>query len=98
MQAGKGGEMKKVIRLLPELEFKYQFGNKGIFPVKGIPKTIGVSEEGRRWFSLLRCRRVSKDDGIPMRGYHYIEEIFSFDRIVEGKEVLEKYFEGLENK
>jgi len=88
--------MKKTLRVLPEVIFKYNFG-KGVYPVRGIPKCVGISEEGKKWFALLRCRRVeTKNSGIPMKGFHFVEEVFSLDRVVEGKESLEKYFEGLD--
>jgi hypothetical protein len=88
--------MNKVVRFLPELEFKYKFGSKGIYPIKGILKAVGISE-GRKWFAILRCRKITnKNGGIQMEGFHYIEESFSFDNVVEGREVLEQYFEALE--
>jgi len=87
----------KIKRFLPEIVFKYKFGEKGEFTVKGILKTIGINEDGRKWFTILRCRMVNhKDSGIQLKGFHYVEELFSLDRVVEGKEAIEVFFDGLE--
>jgi len=87
--------MKKTLRVLPEVVFKYNFGGK-VYPVKGVPKTVGITEDGKKWIAILRCKKVvDKNDGILLTGFHYIEQIFSLDNVVEGREALEKYFEGL---
>ena len=90
----KEGDMYK--RVSPEVELKIQFGSKGIFMVRGILRTIGKTEKGDLWFSLLVAKKIqNKNNGIPMKGFHYIEQTFFLDQVVEGKEKLLPYFEEL---
>jgi hypothetical protein len=89
----KEGDMYK--RISPEVDLKIQFGSKGIFMVRGILRTIGKSEKGE-WFSLLVAKKIqNKHNGILYKGYHYVEYTFSLDQVVEGREKIKPYFEGL---
>jgi hypothetical protein len=91
---GNGGVMQYK-RVAPELELKIQFGSKGVYQVKGILRTVGLTEKGG-WFSLLVCKAYeTRHNGIPMKGFHYIEMNFTLNQVVEGKEKLAPYFEGL---
>lgn len=82
--------------VLTEVELKYEFGKAGVFAIRGIPRAFGISSNGRKWFSLLRPKTVERREGSKIvKQFIYIEESFSFDRVVEGKELLEKYYEGL---
>ena len=91
---GEGGSMYK--RMVSELDLKIQFGSKGVFPVRGILRTIGKNQKGDLWFSLLICKKIeNKHNGIIMEGYHYVEQTFSLSQVTEGKEKILPYFEDL---
>jgi hypothetical protein len=91
---GEGGDMYK--RIIPELDLKVQFGSKGVFHVRGIPRTIGKTQNGELWFSILICKPyIEKRNGIPLKGYHYVEQTFYLSQVTEGKEKILPYFEDL---
>jgi hypothetical protein len=87
--------INKRVVVIPEFDLMIKFGNKGVFPVKGILRSIGENHKGK-WFSLLICKPIKEIvNGTPMKGFHYIERAFYLDQVVEGKEKLETYFEAL---
>jgi hypothetical protein len=83
-------------RIAPEVHFGYRFGNKGVYPIRGILRTVGISQNGEKWFSVLRVKKSSQRvSGMKLEGFFYIEETFRLSNVTEGKEQLLPYFEGL---
>lgn len=89
----------KVQKLLSPVAIEVKFGNKGVYPIKGIVKTIGVSDKGNKWFSLLCCKKVEQKTsfGTKAEGYIYAEREFNLASVVKGAEQIAPLFETLED-
>ena len=82
---------------LERVELQIKFGSKGIFPVKGILKSVGISDKGTKWFSLLVSKsKMSKTEtGNSVREFYYIERTFKLDS-VQNPEVISNEFANLQ--
>jgi hypothetical protein len=86
--------MKKSIS--PEIIVKYKFGNKGVNEIKGFLFEVGISENGKYWFSLLKWRKLTERiEGIEYDGWILVKEAYKLENVVEGKEQLLPYFQDL---
>jgi hypothetical protein len=86
--------MKKDIA--KEVVFKYRFGHVGIGEVKGYLQSVGITEKGKKWVSLLKWHPLKeKLDKVEYKGWILIRESYWYDNIIEGREALDIYFQDL---
>lgn len=89
--------MKKNVQTMENIVIDVQFGKKGVYPVKGYVKAVGISEKGNKWFSMLVAKkyRATTSLGNRISEFYYTERTFTLDQVAKGKDKVEPYFELL---